>query len=144
LIFAAQLFRRFVYRDYGGYKLAAKADDHYLYYAVSRGLWISCAFVVLLNIVLSGGSYGLSGLFEAVGLIGAVLFWSGMYALLIYFFYGVSRDLYKSMQLPRPATYAGFENKLLVHMHNSFWLVFVVLEAGLLLLCYGVYFLEHI
>jgi hypothetical protein len=46
------------------------------------------------------------------------------------------------MQLPSPASYATPENKLLLYMHNSFWLVFAAFETALLLLASVVYWIE--
>ena len=142
LLFAAQVFRKGLQADYGGSKLSRQADDHYLYYMVSRGLWINCVFVVVLNVVLRGNAYGLSGFFAAVGPIGGAIFWLLLYGLLLYWFLVVSKDLYKSMQIQRPANFMGLENKILLRLHNSFWIVFLVFELGLLALSYGVYLLE--
>jgi len=143
LLFAAQLFKRGVQKDYPRSKLTRQADSFYLYFAVSRGLWINCGLVAVLHLALSRGAYGLSGLFESPGPIVWILFLLAVYAALIYYFSIVSKDLYKAMQLPTPSDYYSLGNKLLIHMHNSFWIVFVVFEAGLLGLSYGSYLLER-
>ena len=65
------------------------------------------------------------------------------YGVLVYYFSVVSKDLYKAMQLPVPSNFYSLENKILVRLHNSFWLVFVVFEAALLGLAYGCYLLER-
>jgi hypothetical protein len=98
--------------------------------------------VVILNLALSRSAYGLAGIFEAVGPIGQGIFWLAVYALLLYWFLIVAKDLYKTMQLPSPASYGTPENKLLLYMHNSFWLVFAAFETALLLLVSAVYWIE--
>lgn len=143
LVFAAPIFRIFMQKQYGRYKLAGQADAYYLYYVGSRGLWLNCALVVLLNVFLSGSAYGLGGLIEAVGPIGRILFWLALYAVVIYWLFTVSKDLHKAMQLPKIRDYRGAENKVLLYMHNSFWIAFVPFEVVLCLLAYGVYLLER-
>jgi hypothetical protein len=140
LIFAAQLFRRAAYNSYPQYKLIRNADDFYLYYLVSSGWWVNLSIVFLLNLVLSGQAHGMGHLIEGLGIVGAVVFWLGVYALLICGFYKVSKDLYKAMQIPAPRNLADFGNKLLLGMNSSFLVVFTAFEVVFLLLCYGVYF----
>jgi hypothetical protein len=142
LIFAAPLFRMLLQKQYGRYRLAAQADGYYLYYVAGRGRWLNFGLVLVLNLVLSGSAYGLTGAMEAIGPIGRALFWLAIYSLLLYWFFVVSKDLHKAMQLPRLRDYTGLENKVLLHMHNSFWLAFIVFEAALAALAYGVYLLE--
>ena len=142
LVFAAPLFRVFMQKPYGKYKLAGQADNYYLYYVSARGLWLNLAFVIVLNMFLSGTAYGLGGLIDGVGPIGRILFWIALYALLIYWFFSASKDLYRAMQFPRLRDYAGLENKVFLHMHNSFWLAFIVFETALGVLAYGVFMLE--
>jgi len=136
LIFAAQLFRRSIYADYSWYKLTKQADSFYLYCLVSRGLWFNLGIVALLNLVLSGVAYGLGHLFEAAGPVGAAIFWLAVYALLLYYFYIVSLHVYKTMQIPVPRNAMSLDNKVLLRIHNSFWMVFVAFEAALLGLAY--------
>lgn len=142
LIFAAPLFRMVMQRQYGRYKLTAQSDTYYLYYVVSRGVWLNLAVVIVLNLGLSGSAYGLGGLTETVGPIGKAIFWLALYTLVLYWFFIVSKDLHKAMQLPRLKDYTGMENKVLLHMHNTFWVTFVAFEALLALLAYGVYLME--
>ena len=142
LIFAAPLFHIAMRKQYGKYKLTAQSDGYYLYYVVSRGLWLNLAVVIVLNLGLSGSAYGLGSLTEAIGPIGKITFWLALYAGLLYWFFAVSKDLHKSMQLPRLKDYTGMENKVLLHIHNSFWITFAAFEATLALLAYGVYLLE--
>jgi hypothetical protein len=144
VLFAAQLFRRFTQDVYGRNKLARQADSFYLYFVVAQGVWLNIAAVAALNVALSGSAYGLSGFIEAIGFIGAILFFLAVYGLVLFWFFLVSKDLYKAMQLPRPGNFAGLENRLLVYMHNSFWLAFMAFEAALLVLAGGVYLVEKI
>lgn len=143
LVFAAPLFAWTIRKPYGRYRLTAQADGYYLYYVAGHGLWLNLIFVVVLNLVLSGSAYGLGGLMEGVGSIGRGIFWLAVYSLLLYWFFIASQDLYKAMQLPRIKNYAALENKVLLHMHNSFWMTFIAFEAVLGLLAYGVYLLER-
>jgi hypothetical protein len=142
LIFAAPLFRWAMQKPYGRYRLVAQADSYYLYYVTSHGLWLNLGVVIVLDVFLSGSAYGLGGLIEAVGPIGKALFWLAFYALVLYWFFMTSKDLYRALQLPRLKDYAGFENKVLLHMHNAFWLSFLAFEGALGMLGYGVYLLE--
>jgi hypothetical protein len=143
LLFAAPLFRKLMQRSYARSRPVQQADSYYLYYVVSHGIWMNCALVVLLNLFLSRSAYGLSGFFEAIGPVGRILLWLALYALLAYWFFPVSKDLHKAMRLPRPGEYLGPENKVLLHMHNSFWTVFTGFEAALAVLAYTVYLLER-
>lgn len=142
LLFAAPVFRRLIQRPYGRYRLTNQADSFYLYYVTSHGFWLNLALVLILNISLSNSAYGLNGLFKGIGPLGRGIFWLALYSGLLYWFYVVSIDLYKAMQLPRLRDYKDFENKVLLWMHNSFWMVFVVFELTLIALAYGVYLLE--
>jgi len=141
LLFAAPVFRILLQKSYPRCRLAGQADNYYLYYVVSWGMWLNLALAVLLNIYFSRSGYGLAGLFEGIGPIGRILFWLALYGLLLYWFFQVSKDLHKAMQLPRPKDFTDFENKVLLHMHTSFWMVFVVFEGVLALLAWGVYLL---
>jgi hypothetical protein len=143
LLFSAQVVRRGIQGDYGKFKLAREADSFYLYFAVSRGIWINCGLVLALHLWLSSASYGLSGTSESIGPIFSILFLLAAYGALIYFFSVVSKDLYKAMQIPVPLNFYSLENKILVRLHNSFWLVFLVFETALLALSYVCYFLER-
>jgi hypothetical protein len=143
LLFTAQVVRRGIQNDYGKFKLARQADSFYLYFAVSRGLWINCGLVVAMHLWLSAASYGLGGSSQSIGPILSILFWLAFYGVFLYYFSVISKDLYKAMQIPGPSNYYGLENKILVRLHNSFWLVFLVFEAGLLGLSYGSYMLER-
>lgn len=141
LIFAAQLFRRSAYSSYSLYKLARQADEFYLYYLVGQALWMICALIVLLHLGLSSYALGLGGMADAIGPIGAIVFWLAVYALLLFMFFSISKDLYKAMQIRAPRDLADITNKLLLKMHNSFWMVFAAFETGLLALCYVTYFI---
>jgi hypothetical protein len=143
LVFAAPVFRISAQRHYARCKLAGHADSYYLYCLASHGLWLNITIVVVLNLVLSGNAYGLGGLIDGVGPIGKVLFWLALYALMLFWIFNVSKDLHKTMQLPKLRDYKGLENKVLLDIHNSVWLLFIPFEAALGLLAYGVYLLER-
>jgi hypothetical protein len=140
LIFTAQLVRRGIQKDYGKYKLVRQADSFYLYFAVSRGIWINCGLVIVLHLWLSADAYGLGGSSQTIGPIFSILLFLAIFGVVGYYFSMVSKDLYKAMQIPAPSNYYGLENKILMRLH-SFWLVFVVFEAGLIGLSWGAYLL---
>jgi hypothetical protein len=54
----------------------------------------------------------------------------------------VARDLYKAMQSRPPANEWDFNNRILLGVHNSFFVVFAGLEAVFLALCYGLYLVQ--
>jgi len=143
LLFTAQLMRRGIQNDYGKFKLARQADSFYLYFAVSRGLWINCGLVAVLHLWLSASAYGLGGSSQSIGPIFSILLVLAVYGVLVYYFFIVSNDLYKAMQIPGPSNHFGLKNKILVRLHNGFVLVFVAFEVGLLGLSYGCYLLER-
>ena len=68
---------------------------------------------------------------------------SWLLSLLLRFFLMVARDLYKAMQARPPANEWGFDNRILLGVHNSFWVVFAGLEAVFLALCYAFYFIQN-
>jgi hypothetical protein len=115
------------------------AGDFYLYFATSSGLWLNLVFLVFLNFALSGRSYGITGFSETVGPLFWVLFWIGFYVLLVWYFAGVARGMYKAMQIRPPAGEWTLGNKLLVRIHNSFLVMFITLEAMFLSGAYLVY-----
>lgn len=140
LIFTAQVVRRGIQKDYGRFKLARQADSFYLYFAVSRGIWINCALLVVMHLWLSADAYGLGGSSQSIGPIFSILLFLAIFGAVSYYFFMVSKDLYKAMQIPLPSNYYGLENKVLVCLHG-FWLVFAVFEATLIGLAWGVYLL---
>ena len=142
LLFVAPLFRQQMQKQYARFTLTHRADNFYLYSIVSHGLLLNCLLMLLLNLFLGRSAYGLGGIFETVGPLGQGIVWLALYALVLYWFFIVAKALHKTMQIPRPLTWYGLENKTLLYIHNSFWTVFAPLEAGLLLLAYAVYFLE--
>lgn len=142
LVFAAWLVRRGIQKDYARSNLTRQADNFYLYFLVSRGVWINCGLLVILHLWLSADAYGLGGISPSVAPIFSILFLLVVFGATGYCFYLVSKDLYKALQIPPPRRYDGLRNKILVHLHG-FWVVFVVFEAGLIGLSWGCYLLEH-
>jgi hypothetical protein len=143
LLFTAQVLRRGIQTDYGRFKLARQADSFYLYFAVSRGVWIVCGLVTAMHLWFSAAAYGIGGSSLSIGPIFSILFWLAICGVFIYYFSMVSKDLYKAMQIPVPSNYYGPENKILKHLLYSFCGVFVAFETGLLLLSYGSYLLQR-
>jgi len=142
LVFAAWLVGRGIQKDYGKFKLSRQADNFYLYFLVSRGLWINCGLMVVLHVWLSSEAYGLGGLSPSISPLFSILMLLAVFGVIGYYFHTVARDLYKALQIPPPASYYGPENKILLQLHG-FWVVFVVFEAGLIGLSWGCYLLEH-
>jgi len=115
------------------------AGDFYLYFATTSGLWLNLVFLVFINFALSGRSYGITGFSETVGPLFWFLFWIGFYFLLVWYFAGVARAMYKAMQIRPPAGEWTLGNKLLLRIHNSFLVMFITLEAMFLSGAYLVY-----
>lgn len=138
LVLAAPIFRQNIQKRFGSYKLASQADDYYLYFVAGRGLWMNCIVVAALNLVLADNSYGLNG----IGPVGKSLFCLVIYVFFFHWILTSSKDLYAAMQLPRPSVYQRFDNKVLLDIHSSFVSTFIVFEAVLGALAYGVYLVE--
>jgi hypothetical protein len=138
LIFTAQVFRQWIQKDLGKFKLARQADDFYLYFVVSRGVWINCGLVIVLHLWLSSDAYGLGGSSQSIGPIFSILLLVAIFSVMVYYFFLVSKDLVKAVQVP-PASSYGLQNKIMVRLQTSFWPVFAVFEAGLIGLAWGAY-----
>ena len=138
LVFAAGLVAGGTRRDYPKANVRA-AGDYYLYFATTRGLWLNLVFLLLMNLALSGESWGFTSFSQTVGPLFWILLWMGFYALLVWYFAGVARSMYKVMQIRQPAAEWSLGNKLLVRIHNSFLIMFVTLEAMFLSGAYLVY-----
>lgn len=139
LVLAAGGVRRSIQRDYSRNKLARNSGDFFLYFATSEGIFLNLALMVLAHFALSGGNYGLQGFFESAGLLFWAAFWIGLYALVLRYFIGIARGMYKALQLRLPATEWSPENRMLLHIHNNFLAVFAVLEGTFLAACYLFY-----
>lgn len=138
LVLAAGLVAGGVRRDYPKSNVRP-AGDFYLYFATSGGLWLNLVFLVFMNFALSSQAYGITGFSETVGPLFWILFWIGFYVLLVWYFAGIARAMYKAMQIRPPAGEWSLGNKLLVRIHNSFLVMFVTLEAMFLSGAYLVY-----
>ncbi len=143
LLMAAGLFSKGAQKDFSRNRHARRLADYYLYFATTEGLWPNLVLLAFLHVALSGNAYGLTGLFLSVGPLFWVVFWIGFYFLLLRYFVMVARELYKAMQVRQPANEWGFENRLLLRVHNSFLLVFVGMEAVFLALCYAFYVAQN-
>lgn len=143
LLMAAGLFSQGAQKSFPRNRHARNLADYYLYFVTAEGLWPNLVLLGFLFVAFSGSDYGLSGLFSSVGPLFWVVFWIGFYILLLRFFVMVARDLYKAMQARPPADEWGFDNRILLGVHNSFWVVFAGLEAVFLVLCYAFYFIQN-
>lgn len=142
LFLAAGLFSQGAQKEFPRSRHARNLADYYLYFITAEGLWPNLVLLAFLFVALSGGDYGLDGLFSSVGPLFWVVFWIGFYGLLLHFFVMTARGLYRAMQSRPPAAEWGFDNRLLFRIHNSFFVVFAGLEAVFLVLCYALYFLQ--
>jgi uncharacterized membrane protein YtjA (UPF0391 family) len=135
LMLAAGLVALGARRDYPKSNVRS-AGDYYLYFATAYGIWPNLVFLLLLHFALSGGAYGLSGISDTAGPLFWILFWIGFYFLLVRYLASVARDMYKAMQIRPPANEWTLDNKMLLRLHNSFLVAFVVMEAAFLSLSY--------
>lgn len=139
LLLAAAGVGRGVRSDYSRNPQARNSADLYLYFATSEGLFLNLLFLGLLHLVLSGSNYGLEGLFETAGPFLFLFFWIGFYALVLRYFVGVARSMYKAMQLRVPASEWSPENRVLLRIHNNFFIMLAFLEGTFLAACYVLY-----
>jgi hypothetical protein len=142
LFLTAGLFSQGAQKQFPRSRHARNLADYYLYFVTAEGLWPNLVLLGFLFVALSGGDYGLTGLFSSVGPLFWVVFWIGFYGLLLHFFVMTARGLYRAMQARLPASEWSFDNRLLFRIHNSFFIVFAGLEAVFLALCFGFYFLQ--
>jgi hypothetical protein len=138
LVFGAGLVAGGARHDFPKANVRA-AGDYYLYFATAGGVWLNLVFLVFMNFALSGTSWGITGFSETVGPLFWIMFWLGFYVLLVWYFAGVARAMYKAMQLRAPAAEWSLGNKLLVRIHNSFLVMFITLEAMFLSGAYLIY-----
>lgn len=143
ILMAAGLFSQCAQKDFLKNRHARRMADFYLYFATSEGVWPNLVLLVFLHVFLSRNAYGVSDALASVGPLFWVVFWLGFYFLLLRYFVMVARDLYKAMQVRIPANEWNFDNKLLIRIHNSFFIVFVGMEAVFLALCYGFYIMQN-
>jgi len=138
LMLAAGLVAGGIKRDYPRSSVRS-AGDYYLYFATAYGFWPNLVFLLFLHFALSGNAYGLTGFSETVGPLFWVLFWAGFYFLLVRYLGAVARDMYIALQIRPPASEWSLGNKMLLRLHNSFLMAFVVSEAAFLSLMYFFY-----
>jgi hypothetical protein len=138
LVLGAGLVASGVKRDYPRNNVRA-AGDYYLYFATATGLWSNLIFLVFLHFALSGRSYGMAQLSDTAGPLFWMLFWIGFSVLLLRYFAGVAREMYKVMQIRMPGSEWSPENRVLLRISTSILLMFVGLEAVFLGVSYVVY-----
>lgn len=139
LLLAAGGVRRSIQRDYSRNKLARNSGDFFLYFATAEGVFFILVLIILANFALSGENYGLAGLFESVGPLFWAFFWIGFYALVLRYFVGIARGMYKALQLRLPVNEWSPENRVLLRIHNNFLAAFAMLEGTFLAACYLFY-----
>jgi hypothetical protein len=139
LLLAAGLFSKRAQKEFSRNRQVSRLADFYLYFVTAEGLWPNLVLLAFLHVAFSGNAYGFSGLFTSVGPLFWVVFWIGVYFLVLRLFVMVARGLYRAMQIRGPVSEWGFDNRLLFHIHNSFLVVFAGLEAAFLVLCYAFY-----
>lgn len=140
LVLAGVLVGRGVARDFARARQGRRSKDFYLYFATAEGLWPNMVLIVFLHVALSRSAYGLSETFARVGPLFWVVFCAGFYFLLLRYFIGVARGMYRALEI-RPSG-NEWNNRMLVRVHNSFFIAFAGLEAGFLALCYGFYLVQ--
>jgi hypothetical protein len=128
-----------VRRAYSRNPQARNAGDFYLYIATAEGLYLNLVFLAFLHFGLSAAAWGFSDFSQTVGPVFWAVFWIAFYFLLLWYFVGVSRGMYKALQLRSLSKEWGLENRMLLRIHSSFLLMFVALEAPYLGACYMLY-----
>lgn len=139
LVLAAGSVRRGVQRSYSRNRHARNSGDLYLYFATGEGMALNLVFLAFLHFGLSSSAWGLSSFSQTVGPVFWVVYWAGFYLLLLWYFSAIASDLYAALQLRAPANRWGFDNKLLIKVHNSVLLTFAQLEIPFLVACYVLY-----
>ena len=139
LVLAAGLVGRGAPREFARSRQGKRLKDFYLYFAAAEGLWPNLVLIVFLHIALSRNAYGIGSVFESVGPLFWVVFSVGFYFLLLRYFVVVARDMHQAAQIRRPASDWGLDNRMLWRIHNSFFVVFLAMEAAFLAGCYALY-----
>src|SRR5579859_1013163 len=139
LMLAGVLVGRGVPRDFARSRQVRRSKDLYLYFATAEGLWPNLVLILFLHIALSRSAYGLSETFARVGPLFWIVFFAGFYFLLLRYFVAVARAMYQALEIRPASNDWSPENRMLLRVHNSFFLVFAGFEAGFLALCYGFY-----
>lgn len=142
LLLCAGGVRRGVQNDFSRNRLARHSGDFFLYFATTEGIFLNLVLLALAHFALSGGNYGLSDFFESVGPLFKVVFWIAFYVLVLRYFVGIARGMYKALQLRVPASEWGFDNRILLRIHNNFLAVFAVMEGTFLAACYLLYHVD--
>jgi hypothetical protein len=139
LVLAAGSVRRGIQRTYSRSRHARSSGDLYLYFATAEGMALNLVFLAFMHFGLSSRGWGFGSFSQTVGPVFWVVYWAGFYLLLLWYFGAIASDLYAALQLRPPANRWGFENKLLMKVHNSVLLTFAELELPFLAACYFLY-----
>ena len=143
LVLAAGLVGMGVQRDFSRVRQGRRAKDFYLYFATAEGLWANLVLLLLLHIVLSRSAYGLEETFARVGPLFWVVFCAAFYFLLLRLFAAIARDMYRALEIRMPAGEWSMQNRMLLRVHNGFFVAFAGLEAVFLALCYMFYLAQR-
>ena len=139
LVLAAGSVRRGIQRGYSRSRHARSSGDLYLYFATAEGLFLNLVFLGFLHFGLSSSGWGFSSFSQTVGPVFWIVYWAGFYLLLLWYFSAIASDLHAALQLRAPANRWGFDNTLLIKVHNSVLLTFAQLEIPFLVACYFLY-----
>jgi len=135
LVLAAGLVGRGVPRDFARARQGRRSKEFYLYFATAEGLWPNLVLLVFLHIALSRSAYGLSQTFESAGPLFWVVFFAGFYFLLLRYFIAVARDMCQALEIRPSSGDWSLNNRMLLRVHHSFFVVFAAMEAAFLGLC---------
>jgi hypothetical protein len=144
LVLAAGLVGKGMLRDFPRTRQAGRGKDFYLYFAAAQGAWPNLVLLLLLHVALSRSAYGLGQTFDRVGPLFWVVFCAGFYFLLLRYFVVVARDMYRALGISPSSGDWSPDNRMLLRVHNSFWLVFAGMEAAYLVLCYAFYLMQRV
>jgi hypothetical protein len=143
LVLAAGLVGKGVAKDFARARQGRRGRDFYLYFATAEGLWPNLVLLVFLHVALSRSAYGLSPTFESVGPLFWVVFFAGFYLLLLRYFAAVARNMYQALEIRPAGSDWSLNNRMLLRVHNSFFVVFAGMEAAFLGLCYAIYLAQR-
>ena len=139
LILAAGGVRRSIQNSYPRSRQTRNSGDYFLYFATSEGMLLNLVLLLFAHFALSGENYGLSGFFESVGPLFWIVLWMGFYAVVLRYFAGIARAMYRALQMRAPRSELSPENRILLHIHNNVAAIFAVLLGTFLAACYILY-----
>ena len=105
-------------------------------------MWPNLILLDFLHVALSRGAYGFDKTFDRVGPLFWLVFCAGFYFLLLRYFVVIARDMYRPLAI-RPSG-SDWNNRILLTVHNGFFIASAGLEVVFLALCYGVYLAQRL